>query len=82
MADYLPDSAQKSLSVSQVEDFGVEEAQTRLCKDQVPPQKLQGPPLATKSDITNMVSDLKAFFTSELAVLKEELNTHRSDTSR
>ncbi|CAH2301743.1 Hypothetical predicted protein, partial [Pelobates cultripes] len=43
--------------------------------DRVLPQRLHGPPLATKSELTNMVSDLKAFFTSELAVLKEELST-------
>ncbi|CAH2278124.1 Hypothetical predicted protein [Pelobates cultripes] len=75
MADYLPDSAQESLSVTEDEDLSTEETQTHLRKGRAPPQRLQGLPLATKSDINNMVLELKAFFTSELAELKGELST-------
>ncbi|CAH2223902.1 Hypothetical predicted protein [Pelobates cultripes] len=74
MADLLPDSAQDSLSASEDEDIGLLAASNPLSKGRAVPSKRPEPPLATKADLKNMLSELKAFFASELAVLKEDLN--------
>ncbi|CAH2274924.1 Hypothetical predicted protein, partial [Pelobates cultripes] len=73
MADLLPNKALDSLSEG--EDFSNVPMLTPQQNNQALPHRQTEPQMATKVDLSGMVSDLKAFFTSELAVLKEELGT-------
>ncbi|CAH2327671.1 Hypothetical predicted protein [Pelobates cultripes] len=72
------------MSPSEEEDQILEEALSHQCRNKVltPWQKepwqtkprQTEPPLSTRADLTSMVAELKAFFASEMAVLKEDLN--------
>ncbi|CAH2222906.1 Hypothetical predicted protein [Pelobates cultripes] len=72
MADFLPDSAQDSLSTSEDDDMGFVTMPNPPSRGKAVPTKQSNPPLATKADLANR-SGLKAFFSSEVAVLKEDI---------
>ncbi|CAH2324471.1 Hypothetical predicted protein [Pelobates cultripes] len=75
MADIFQTMGMESLSASEDDYMSDVPTQTPHRKQQTAPKRQSGPPLATKADLSGMVTDLNAFFTAELAGLKMELNT-------
>ncbi|CAH2285839.1 Hypothetical predicted protein [Pelobates cultripes] len=73
MADAFQTMGMESPSAS--EDDYLSDMPTPQRKRQTAPPRQSEPPLATKADLSGMVTDLKAFFTAELAGLKMELST-------
>ncbi|CAH2248992.1 Hypothetical predicted protein [Pelobates cultripes] len=80
MADTLPDSSRGSTSVSEDENFDPEEFLTRPHGGKAFSQRQPDPQWATKADITTMVTDLKAFFASEMGS-EADLSTLKTDLS-
>ncbi|CAH2322179.1 Hypothetical predicted protein [Pelobates cultripes] len=74
MADAYQDMGMESLSASEDEYLGDMPTQISQRRQQTVPPRQPEQQLATKVDLSGMVTDLKAFFTAELAGLKSELN--------
>ncbi|CAH2285714.1 Hypothetical predicted protein, partial [Pelobates cultripes] len=74
MADVFHAIGMESLSASEDEYLSDMPTPTPQRKQQTAPPRQSEPPLATKADLTGMVTDLKAFFAAELAGLKTELS--------
>ncbi|CAH2285589.1 Hypothetical predicted protein [Pelobates cultripes] len=75
MADAYHDMGMESLSASDDEYLGDIPTQIPQRRQQNAPPKQPEHQLATKVNLSVMVTDLKAFFAAELAGLKSELNT-------
>ncbi|CAH2245936.1 Hypothetical predicted protein [Pelobates cultripes] len=73
MVDALQDLGLESLSASEDDCLSDVLTPTPQRRHQTMPQRQTEPSLATKVDLSGMVTDLKAFFTMELAELKTEL---------
>ncbi|CAH2252438.1 Hypothetical predicted protein, partial [Pelobates cultripes] len=75
MVDAFQDMGMESLSASEDEYLSDMPTQLPQRRQQTAPPRQTEQPLATKVDLSSMVTDFLAFFTTELAGLKTELST-------
>ncbi|CAH2327256.1 Hypothetical predicted protein [Pelobates cultripes] len=72
----LPSCCQRdSLSTSDKDSVAMSDTLSWSCSNPTPAVTDQNPNLATKTAISGLMSDIKAFFTAELAVFKQALET-------
>ncbi|CAH2311115.1 Hypothetical predicted protein [Pelobates cultripes] len=75
MVDRLAETPRRSTSASEEEDPELEEIQPYTRSGRVVSQRQLDPQRDTKTDITAMVMEIKAYIASEMAVLKTDLST-------
>ncbi|CAH2219213.1 Hypothetical predicted protein [Pelobates cultripes] len=75
MADRSADTPRRSTSASEEEDPEPEDHQPHTRSGRVAPQWQPDPQLATKTDITAMMTEINAYIASEMVVLKTDLSS-------
>ncbi|CAH2254702.1 Hypothetical predicted protein [Pelobates cultripes] len=73
MADLLPNSPGSSDPASEDEEQDLADHLSQTRSGKATPKKQPDPQWVTKNDIHTMVTDIKTFFTSEMATLKADL---------